>query len=948
MRRAPPIAEEAVGAHGDPDDQPPVIPRYDPAVSVSEPPRAQPIRQVYTGQQVIRQKGGSGNVIFLKSTDGGTQKMMVRPTKPEQYRDYTPGTVLSSTGGARVIAVKSQQQQAVRQIYTTAGGAPRYVRVQSTGIPTQRASMDPVQVVRRVVHNGHQRQVFQEYMDHESSPGPSQPSTNNMRYILQSAVPQPSNPPTSKMQRLLPRGGMTMQMIHAAQNPDHRRLLAGRNKQKVTTYRDFMASRGYLESSKFMYGKLQSKPTFLPFEFNEEEEREINEAIAREEEWMRLEEESKISAYDSAGNPIRSFTPSSEPKALPYVSNLLPSVNDTADDKVIKQVLDVMFSQVCRWDRQYGWSKTHLKRARQKNDNEKMHLRKVRMSQREVLISEHMDRLKKEINKRRTKMENEAEQMCGMLTPWRKSRSRPNRFYTHKVFHSFNLSFKSIIMVLQTVFLPTSCYTVPSGICNFSNLSLSCAYEQQEKEQDSNLENEIFQILPRFASADQDWNSFGYLLDEQPTTSQDVKKRVTVFQKPVEPIGKGTRRRRRNADMEIAELASKPKTEVKKEVINPADITLGGDTFDYKEKKPLDSIASGVARRRRTSANLSKSEDDHEKSTDPAPTTRGNKERRTSEPPAPRITYYSPSFGSPVDIDMAVPHCSCQVFFDPSQFYVCCDMCARWYHGSCTGITEKMCQKLEQWTCEQCIEEQERVKEEPALYCVCKKPYDDTKFYVGCDSCQGWFHPECVGTTREDAEQAAEYNCPNCIVENGYESEGSEASCSSMFSVQLTRADYTYVMELLELLLEHRMSTPFRHPVDPNECPDYEKFVKKPMDLTTISRKVEQTEYLYLGQFVNDVNLMFENAKTYNPKDNAVFKCAETMQEVFDKKLYDVREQMTARQQMIQFQQQQNDPMSSARKRVQSESQKTVDSLDIDSDQLLPLDANFMSQLFDY
>ncbi|EFP02159.1 hypothetical protein CRE_24962 [Caenorhabditis remanei] len=529
-------------------------------------------------------------------------------------------------------------------------------------------------------------------------------------------------------------------------------------------------------------------------------------------------------------------------------------------------------------------------------------------------------------------------------------------------------------MVLRTVFLPTACYTMPppayctSDMARFSSLSLSCAFQESDSKDskktfvssespDENLENEIAEILPQFESADSDWSAFGYLLNEQPTTS--TSRKVTVFQKPVEPIGKGTKRRRRmNADMEIA--AAKPKTEVKKEVINPADITLGGDTYDYgKERKPLDSIASGVARRRRTSANLSKSEDDndhhhhnhphHSSSSTASSTTRGIKERRTSEPPQqPRVTFYTPSSGSGVigDIDEGIPHCTCQKLFDASRMYIQCDMCARWYHGDCVGVNEKIAAKFENWTCEQCIEEQERCKEQPALYCVCQKPYDDTKFYVGCDSCQGWFHPECVGTTREQAEQAADYNCPNCI-RDGYESEASEASVSSRTSVQLTRADYTHVVELLELLLEHRMSTPFRNPVDLNEFPDYNHIIRKPMDLSTISKKVETTGYLYLGEFVNDVNLMFENAKTYNPKDNAVFKCAETMQEVFDKKLIEVREEMTRRQQLLHLHQQQSlDPMSSARKRVQSESQKTTDSLDIDSDQLLPLDASLMKYFF--
>ncbi|EFP02247.1 hypothetical protein CRE_24963 [Caenorhabditis remanei] len=425
MRRV--VAEEAIGAH-DEDDQPPIIPRYDPAHSDAQiPSRTQVVRQIYTAgpQQIVRTiPATSKNVIYLKSTDGGTQKMMVRaatgkPSSDQQiYRqnsDFQPGTVLP--GGTRVVAVRPGNIQNVRQVYNPGngganGGSTRFVRVQNATIANSRPVEQPP-IVRRVV----QQRPMDTYQDQDQnvSTGQQQP-----RYIIQGANTQQKMPRT-----MVPRGGLTMQMVQQQQqqqqHTDHRRLMAGRQRQKVTTYRDFMASRGYLDSPKFM---MQPKPTFLPFEFNEEEEREINEAIAREEEWMRLEEENKIGGYDS-----RSYgtSPNDGNRAPPYVSNLLPSSNDTPDDKVIKQVLDVMFSQVCRWDRQYGWSKTHMKRARQKNETEKTQLRKVRLSQREVLISEHMDRLKKEINKRRTKIENEAEQQCGLLTPWRKSRSRPHR-----------------------------------------------------------------------------------------------------------------------------------------------------------------------------------------------------------------------------------------------------------------------------------------------------------------------------------------------------------------------------------------------------------------------------------------------------------------------------------------------------------------------------------------
>lgn len=34
--------------------------------------------------------------------------------------------------------------------------------------------------------------------------------------------------------------------------------------------------------------------------------------------------------------------------------------------------------------------------------------------------------------------------------------------------------------------------------------------------------------------------------------------------------------------------------------------------------------------------------------------------------------------------------------------------------------------------------------------CVWRRPYEG--FYLGCESCQGWFHPGCIGLDAEQAE----------------------------------------------------------------------------------------------------------------------------------------------------------------------------------------------------
>ncbi|CAI2334227.1 unnamed protein product [Caenorhabditis sp. 36 PRJEB53466] len=229
MRRAMPVAEEAVAANAvgsDGDEQPPVIPRYDRSGS-QQPQQQQMQQQPQQVRQVFNVAGASGqrrNVIFLKSSEG-VQKMMVRPPgqpgvssssspmivdqqqQPQQvYRtatgqDFPPGTVLSSA--TRLVAVRpGQQPPPYRQIYPgTVPTGPRFVRVSSaTG-----ALRPQEQLLRRVLPTGGAPRQM-EYADDQGAPP-------QLRYVLQTGQVAP------KMPRVVPRGGMTMQMVQQQQHP---------------------------------------------------------------------------------------------------------------------------------------------------------------------------------------------------------------------------------------------------------------------------------------------------------------------------------------------------------------------------------------------------------------------------------------------------------------------------------------------------------------------------------------------------------------------------------------------------------------------------------------------------------------------------------------------------------------------------------------------------------
>ena len=69
-------------------------------------------------------------------------------------------------------------------------------------------------------------------------------------------------------------------------------------------------------------------------------------------------------------------------------------------------------------------------------------------------------------------------------------------------------------------------------------------------------------------------------------------------------------------------------------------------------------------------------------------------------------------------------------------------------------------------------------------------------------------------------------------------------------------------------------SIPFRQPVDPQALgiPDYFDIVKKPMDLSTIKRKLDTGQYSDPWEYVDDVWMMFDNAWLYNRKTSRVYR----------------------------------------------------------------------------
>uniref|UniRef100_A0A6Q2YEX4 Bromodomain PHD finger transcription factor n=1 Tax=Esox lucius TaxID=8010 RepID=A0A6Q2YEX4_ESOLU len=166
-------------------------------------------------------------------------------------------------------------------------------------------------------------------------------------------------------------------------------------------------------------------------------------------------------------------------------------------------------------------------------------------------------------------------------------------------------------------------------------------------------------------------------------------------------------------------------------------------------------------------------------------------------------------------------------------------------------------------------------KKEVKLYCVCKTPYDESKFYIGCDRCQNWYHGRCVGILQSEATHIDEYMCPQC--------QSTEDAMTVL--TPLTDKDYEGLRRILRSLQAHKMAWPFLEPVDPNDAPDYYGVIKEPMDLATMEDRLQKRYYNKLTEFVADMTKIFDNCRYYNPSDSPFFQCAEVLESFFVQKL---------------------------------------------------------------
>ncbi|KAA0052431.1 histone acetyltransferase GCN5 [Cucumis melo var. makuwa] len=95
-----------------------------------------------------------------------------------------------------------------------------------------------------------------------------------------------------------------------------------------------------------------------------------------------------------------------------------------------------------------------------------------------------------------------------------------------------------------------------------------------------------------------------------------------------------------------------------------------------------------------------------------------------------------------------------------------------------------------------------------------------------------------------------------------------------------------FMRSLLKSMHDHVDAWPFKEPVDSRDVPDYYEIIKDPVDLKTMSKRVESEQYyITFEMFVADVRRMFVNARTYNAPETIYYKCATRLESHFQSRL---------------------------------------------------------------
>ena len=109
-----------------------------------------------------------------------------------------------------------------------------------------------------------------------------------------------------------------------------------------------------------------------------------------------------------------------------------------------------------------------------------------------------------------------------------------------------------------------------------------------------------------------------------------------------------------------------------------------------------------------------------------------------------------------------------------------------------------------------------------------------------------------------------------------------DASC---LQNKITSEDTKKIEKIFETIEKDPQAYDFLEPVDyvRFNLPDYPKIITHPMDLGTAKKKLLNADYVTFQDFIDDINLIWSNCRTYNLPTSEIVKMANHCEKNFKK-----------------------------------------------------------------
>ncbi|VDO32945.1 unnamed protein product [Haemonchus placei] len=95
---------------------------------------------------------------------------------------------------------------------------------------------------------------------------------------------------------------------------------------------------------------------------------------------------------------------------------------------------------------------------------------------------------------------------------------------------------------------------------------------------------------------------------------------------------------------------------------------------------------------------------------------------------------------------------------------------------------------------------------------------------------------------------------------------------------------------VLKEVMKHKHAWPFNVPVDTVKLnlPDYHKVIRRPMDMKTIQKRLQNIYYYSAKECMEDIMTMFNNCYTFNPPHSEIVSMGRELEQLFLAKIADM------------------------------------------------------------